>query len=248
MKIKMLKELNPQEMENKNLMLYHLCSTSKSKWLKTIDYKSSDGKRWLNVSANHEYGMVKIWDFDILRFALSRAGEVERITGYFPNSIEFTADDYFGFIGCSERKNYKWLKDALLRLCSTIYSGNIFEGDEKKIKFFRLITFSYMKINHHIEISFDERLVRDSLRYSIGLPAIEKEVLQEDFAIKSRLLELLKVSKTKDDKWDFWLIKLKEIAHKEGLDKFKRLISNYDLPWKLKITKTTSPKETIVIH
>ena len=56
----------------RNLMLYPFCSTSKTKRLKSIDYRSADGKRWLKVSANHDFGMVKIWDFDILRFALSK--------------------------------------------------------------------------------------------------------------------------------------------------------------------------------
>src|SRR5262245_30349728 len=74
----------------RNLMLYPFCSTSKKKRLKEIEYRSSDGKRWLQVTANHNFGMVKIWDFDILRFALSKAGEIARVTGHFPSFVEFT--------------------------------------------------------------------------------------------------------------------------------------------------------------
>jgi len=45
--------------------------------------------RWLEVTANYGYGMAKIWDFDILRFALSKAGEITLQVGYFPSSVEF---------------------------------------------------------------------------------------------------------------------------------------------------------------
>jgi hypothetical protein len=65
-------------------MIFPFCSTAKAKRVKSIRYTSADGKRWLEVTANYEYGMAKIWDFDILRFALSKAGEVALQVGYFP--------------------------------------------------------------------------------------------------------------------------------------------------------------------
>ena len=74
----------------RNLMMFPFCSTAKAKRVKGIRYASADGKRWLEVTANYDYGMAKIWDFDILRFALSKAGEVALQVGYFPNSIEFS--------------------------------------------------------------------------------------------------------------------------------------------------------------
>jgi plasmid replication initiation protein len=72
----------------RNLMLYPFCSTAKHKRTKAIRYKSADGKRWIEVTANHDYGMAKIWDFDILRFTLSKAGEITRQVGYFPPWID----------------------------------------------------------------------------------------------------------------------------------------------------------------
>ena len=65
----------------RNIMLYPLCSTSKRKRLAPIRYESANGKYWLEVTANYTHGMVKIWDFDILRYALSKAGEIARETG-----------------------------------------------------------------------------------------------------------------------------------------------------------------------
>src|SRR5512143_203384 len=66
----------------RNLMLFPFCSTSKAKRIKSIRYTSAHGQRWLEVTANYDYGMAKIWDFDILRFAISKAGEIELQIGY----------------------------------------------------------------------------------------------------------------------------------------------------------------------
>ena len=53
---------------DRNLMLYPFCSTSKALRFKAINYISKDNKFSLEVTANNKYGMAKIWDFDILRF------------------------------------------------------------------------------------------------------------------------------------------------------------------------------------
>ena len=97
----------------RNLMMFPFCSTAKAKRVKSIRYTSADGKRWLEVTANYEYGMAKIWDFDILRFALSKAGEVALQVGYFPPCIEFTAYECLKAIGRDAKagKNYIWIDD-----------------------------------------------------------------------------------------------------------------------------------------
>jgi hypothetical protein len=236
----------------RNLMLYPCCSTSKSKRLKAINYESSDGKRRLKVSANHDFGMVKIWDFDILRFALSKAGEISRITGYFPSFVEFTAYECLKTIGRSVGKNYKWLEQAVARLASTTYSGNIFRDDEKITEVFTLVSIKYAKTDNgkidRIQIIFNERLI-DSIRYSSGLLSIEKEVLHEDAGIKKRLLELIKISKGSAKEWIVGVKRLQAMcAHDGELKKFKSLIKNYELPWKLKIIKTHSNNENICFY
>ena len=66
----------------KNLMLYPFCSTSKSVRFKSIKYTSKDGLLSLEVTANNEYGMAKIWDFDILRFVFSKIDTIAKRTGH----------------------------------------------------------------------------------------------------------------------------------------------------------------------
>ena len=85
----------------RNLMLFPFCSTAKAKRIKSIRYSSADGRHWLEVTANYEYGMAKIWDFDILRFALSKAGEVALQVGYFPASVEFSGYECLKALGLS---------------------------------------------------------------------------------------------------------------------------------------------------
>jgi Replication initiator protein A len=233
----------------RNLMLYPFCSTSKSKRLKNIDYKSADGKRWLLVTANHNFGMVKIWDFDILRFALSKAGEIARITGYFPDFVEFTAYECLKALGRSVGKNYKWLEEALARLASTTYMGNIFRDNEKITEVFTLLGVKYLKTDNGridcVRLNFNERLI-DSIRYSSGLLSIEKTVIHEESGIKKKLLELVKISKGNAKEWIVGLKRLQQMcAHEGELKKFKIQLKSYDFPWKIEFSKAIGGGENI---
>ena len=236
----------------RNLMLFPFCSTSKRKRLKEIEYKTSDGKRWLQVTANHKFGMVKIWDFDILRFAFSKAGEIRKLTNHFPSSVEFTIYECLKSIKRDPEsgKNITWFKEAIRRLASTTYIGNIFRDDTKIETGFTLIKYEYVEEASKggldkIRITLDERLV-DSARYQNGLLTIDNNVVKEESGIKKRLLELVKTSKGEDKEWTVGLRRLKEMCSHEGeLKKFKSQLKSYDLPWKLKFSKAVSGGENI---
>ncbi len=75
------------------------------------------------------YGMVKIWDFDILRYALSKAGEIARITGVFPEAVEFSGYECLKALGRRPTGTvYQWLRGALSRSASTTYSTSYSEA------------------------------------------------------------------------------------------------------------------------
>ena len=224
----------------RNLMLYPFCSTSKRKRLKAIEYKSSDGSRFLQVTANHNFGMAKIWDFDILRFALSKAGEIAKDTNYFTNFVEFTIYECLKAIGRDPEngKNIIWFKEAMRRLASTTYIGNIFR-DDTKIEFgFTLINYERVEDETRcgfdkIKINFDERLI-ESVRYKNGLLSIPNSIIREESGIKKRILELVSVSKGESNKWVVKLKRLNDMcAHEGELKKFKALLKSYELPWKI---------------
>lgn len=235
----------------RNLMLFPFCSTAKTKRLKGIRYVSSDGKRWLEVTANHDYGMAKIWDFDILRFALSKAGEIALQVGYFPNVVEFSGYECLKALGRNPESgsNLQWIKEGLRRLCLTGYSGNIFRENEKITEIFTLIKASYIDQSGKLErinISFDERLV-ESIRYSKGLLAIDKNLLREEAGIKKRLLELVMVSIGKEESWMVGIERLQALcAHEGTLKRFKYELKQYDLPWEISFSKGTTKNINVI--
>ncbi len=225
----------------RNIMLYPLCSTSKRKRLAPIRYESANGKYWLEVTANHTHGMVKIWDFDILRYALSKAGEIARETGYFPDYVEFSGYELLSALGKSVHsgRNYQWVKGALRRMAFTGYQGNIFREDDATVEHFTLISARHTDRTGKLErirIEFDERL-KESARNNKGLLAIDNAVLHEESGMKKRILELVAVSKGKDKSWTVSLKRLRAMcAHDGELKEFKRQLKNYDLPWDISFT------------
>jgi len=234
----------------RNLMLFPFCSTAKAKRIKDINYTSSDGKRWLEVTANHKYGMAKIWDFDILRFAISKAGEIALQVGYFPSYVDFTSYECLKAIGriTNTGKNYVWLEEAFSRLVSTTYKGNIFKEDENRSEIFTLINIEYIKNQQgqvdKIRMHFNQR-IQESAKLR-GLLAIDKKILREESGIKKRLFELATVSMGKEKSWTVGLERLQAMcAHEGELKKFKRQLKEYDLPWIIAFSKAIGGGENV---
>jgi hypothetical protein len=222
---------------DRNLMLYPFCSTSKALRFKAIKYVSRDNKFTLEVTANNEYGMVKIWDFDILRFVFSKIDTIGNRTGHYPQTIAFSAYECLKFLGRNPKagKNTSWIKEALDRLASTTYKGNVFKEESKHVTGFTLIKYDYIETRQGIDkisISLDERLIY-SLRNSNSLVTINDRVLEETSGLKKRLLELVALKLSIED---IWIISVEELqclcANNWSIAKFKNEIKSFhDLPW-----------------
>lgn len=222
---------------DRNLMLFPFCSTSKALRFKSIKYTSKDNKFSLEVTANNEYGMVKIWDFDILRFVFSKIDTIANRTGHYPSSVTFSAYECLKFLGRNPKagKNINWLKEALDRLASTTYKGNIFKDEGRHVTGFTLVKYDYIETSRGIEkisISLDERLV-SSLRNSKSLVTINERVLEETSGLKKRLLELVALKLSTEG---VWIISVEELqclcANNWSIAKFKNEVKSFhDLPW-----------------
>jgi plasmid replication initiation protein len=102
-------------------------SLSKNKRLKSIGYTSPDGKVYVHVSANPEFGMATIWDADILIWAASmlcelkkrRANEIPRTLSFQPYELLKTIQRDTG------GRQYKLLRESLARLQATTIRTNI---------------------------------------------------------------------------------------------------------------------------
>lgn len=222
---------------DRNLMLYPFCSTSKALRFKAINYISKDNKFSLEVTANNKYGMAKIWDFDILRFVFSKIDTIAKRTGYHPSSVAFSAYECLKFLGRNPNagKNINWLKDALDRLASTTYKGNIFKEEGRHVTGFTLVKYEYIENDKRgiekILISLDERLVF-SLTNSNSLITINERVLEEHSGLKKRLLELVALKLSLGE----WVVSIEELqclcANNWAIARFKNEVKSFqDLPW-----------------
>lgn len=221
----------------RNLMLFPFCSTSKALRFKSIRYTSNDNQFALEVTANNEYGMAKIWDFDILRFVFSKFDTIVSRSGYYSSVILFSAYECLKFLRKDPNagKNVKWLKEALDRLASTTYKGNIFKDETKYVTGFTLIKYEYVETSHGIEkisIALDERLLV-SLRNSKSLITINERLLEETSGLKKRLLELVSLKLSSNGEWIVSSDELQCLcANSWSIAKFKNEIKSFnDLPW-----------------
>jgi len=102
-------------------------SLSKSKRLKPIDYTSPDGKVWVHVSSNPDYGMATIWDADILIYCASVLNDMkQRRLNDIPRTLKIMPYDLLRSIGRPiSGRSYELLGAALDRLQSTTIKTNI---------------------------------------------------------------------------------------------------------------------------
>ena len=102
-------------------------SLAKSKRLKPIDYRSPDGKIWVHVSGNPEFGMATIWDADILIYCASVVSDMKRRgINDVPQTLHVMPYDLLRVIGRpTTGRAYELLAQSLDRLQSTTVKTNI---------------------------------------------------------------------------------------------------------------------------
>jgi plasmid replication initiation protein len=126
--------------DQREMMERPFFSLSKSKRLKPIDYTAPDGKTWVHVSANPNYGMATIWDADILIYCASTLNDMkERRANEIPRVLRVMPYDILRSIGRPvSGRSYSLLNAALDRLQSTTIKTNI-RADQR-----REATFSWL--------------------------------------------------------------------------------------------------------
>lgn len=126
--------------DQREMMERPFFSLAKSKRLKPIDYTSPDGKTWVHVSANPDYGMATIWDADILIYCASMLNDMKgRGVNDIPRVINIMPYDLLRAIGRpTTGRAYELLAGSLDRLQSTTVKTNI-RADQR-----REATFSWL--------------------------------------------------------------------------------------------------------
>ena len=116
-------------------------SLAKSKRLKSIDYTSPDGNIWVKVIPHQSFGMATIWDADILIWAASMLTDMRnRHINDIPRQLRFQPYDLLKAIHRpTGGKEYRYLRDSLDRLKSTVVKTNIRGRSKRKDRTFSWI-------------------------------------------------------------------------------------------------------------
>ncbi|MBA4766193.1 MAG: replication initiator protein A [Sphingomonadales bacterium] len=123
--------------DQREMMERPFFSLAKSKRVKPIDYTSPDGKLWVHVSANPDYGMATIWDADILIYCASQLADMARRgVNDVPRKLHIMPYDLLRAIGRpTTGRAYELLGQALDRLVSTTIKTNIRAENRREATF-----------------------------------------------------------------------------------------------------------------
>jgi plasmid replication initiation protein len=117
-----------------------LVSLSKGKRTAPIDWRSSDGERFVKVTANAEHGMATIWDMDVLIWAVSQINAALE-AGQEPSPLlRFQPYDMLKTIGRDTGgTSYGEMEEALRRLAGTLVETNIRMASKRRVEMFHLL-------------------------------------------------------------------------------------------------------------
>ena len=123
--------------DQREMMERPFFSLAKTKRVKPIDYTSPDGKLWVHVSANPDYGMATIWDADILIYCASQLADMARRgVNDVPRKLHLMPYDLLRAIGRpTTGRAYELLGQALDRLVSTTIKTNIRAENRREATF-----------------------------------------------------------------------------------------------------------------
>jgi plasmid replication initiation protein len=234
------------------IMANPLFSCDQKKRIEPIEYRfydSEGNERFVEVTANATYGMATQRDADIIRFAISKIGEIGQRTGHYPDTIEESAYAILKAIGKSDTKqNYIWLREAIKRLSGhTIYT-NAFSSDSKTTFLDTIAGFEWVEDQNQaikkLKIRLPKQLI-EAIRDK-GVLVIDQAVIEESGSLKKRILELVKVHMGEKKEWEIGLEKLKSIIPYTGTNKhLKEQINRRNLPYRITF-RLNSSKQHIV--
>ena len=123
--------------DQREMMERPFFSLAKSKRIKPIDYSSPDGKLWVHVSSNPDYGMATIWDADVLIYCASVLSDMARRgANDIPRKLHIMPYDLLRSIGRpTTGRAYELLGQALDRLVATTIKTNIRAENRREATF-----------------------------------------------------------------------------------------------------------------
>lgn len=234
------------------IMANPLFSCDRKKRIEPIEYRFFDNEgqeRFIQVTANATYGMATQRDADIIRFAISKIGEIGQQTDHYPDTIEETA---YGILKAlkrnTSRQGYDGLKEAIDRLSGHVIKTNTFTVNSKLVFMDNIAGFEWVEDENNniqrLRIRLPKQLI-DAIRERHIL-ALDPLVIAESGSLKKRLLELVQVHMGSKNQWEIGLEKLKSILPYNREAKYlKKEIQRCNLNYKITF-RTNSSKEQII--
>ena len=123
--------------DQREMMERPFFSLAKTRRVKPIDYNSPDGRLWVHVSSNPDYGMATIWDADILIYCASVLADMARRgANDIPRKLHIMPYDLLRAIDRpTTGRAYELLGQALDRLVSTTIKTNIRAKNRREATF-----------------------------------------------------------------------------------------------------------------
>lgn len=207
-----------------------------------IDYKTPDGKRFIQTQAHPKYGMITEEDADVLRVAFTKAGEATLISnGGISPTVAFTRYELLDRLGWGDSKrSYERLDRAVLRLSHNTYDTNIFSKDSKRVHHGSLITSETLR-NAAGEIEGVAFHFAPDVAASLanrGLLEVSPLVIEAQGSLKKKLIQIIDVSMGNEDKWEIGLGELaRNCVFRKETWRFKEAIKRAKLPYKVAFRK-----------
>jgi Replication initiator protein A len=236
----------------RSIMANPFFSCDQKKRIEPIEYRFFDSEgheRFVQVTANATYGMATQRDADIIRFAISKIGEIGQRTGHYPDTIEESAYALLKAIGKSNTKqNYTWLKGAIERLSGHTIKTNTFTSNSKTTFLDNIAGFEWVEDQNRaiqkLKVRLPKQLI-EAIR-NRGILIIDQTVIEESGSLKKRLLELVQVHMGTKSEWEIGLEKLKSIIPYNAESKyFKKELKRCNLPYEVTFRANSSKQQII---
>jgi plasmid replication initiation protein len=226
-----------------------------------FEYTSPDGSVKLEVHPSPKCGAAKVWDGDILMYALSKAVAAYLETKQFPRSVAFSAYEYLKQAGKDpgSGKNLADIKDKIDRLTLTRYKCSLINPEttkEQSGQNFGLCSVAWINDSRgrieKIKITFSDELFQYFATKN-DLLSLKKDLLldawkEDRSGLRKRLLMLVGTHLGNQDIWNVGLKTLQAMCgHDRELKYFKRDFQKLipSLPWIVDIEKNKKNEDIV---
>jgi hypothetical protein len=210
-------------------------------------YSSADSKTQIKVEQGGDYGIMNVWDADLLDFIISKGREQVGSHEEFPESVTFYATEALQALrkNAGSGKNHAWLRNSMRKMAKTSIECTFIRDRYNQMQCFNPVSFRLVS-DGRVEL-YQVRLhkwFRESIQSGNILatdPAIADMLLEEDRSgMRKMLLRIISVRLGKQSELVLWQDTLMSLCQTTEPDyAFRRKVKAMSLPWDVEFKKET---------